>query len=63
MNLMKLSKWILIVGGLLTAYQGITGANLVDSVFGSVAMYVNVVVFGGAAVYLAYGLLTMKKKK
>ncbi len=63
MNLMKLSKWLLIVGGLLTAYQGLTGTNLVDSVFGSVSMYVDVIVFGGAAVYLAYGLLTMKKKK
>lgn len=63
MNLMKLSKWVLVVGGLLIAYQAISGSNLVDSVFGSFSMYVNVVVFGGAAVYLAYGLLTMKKKK
>ena len=63
MNLMKLSKWVLIVSGLVAAYQGFTGTNLVESVFGSLGMYVNVIVFGGAAVYLAYGLLTMKKKK
>lgn len=60
--LMKFSKWILILGGLLTAYEGATGTNLVQSVFGSFSMYVNIIVFGGAAVYLAYGLLTMKKK-
>lgn len=62
MNLMKLSKWILIVGGLLTAYQAFSNVNLVSSVFGTFSMYVDVVVFGGAAVYLAYGLLTIKKK-
>lgn len=61
MNLMKLSKWVLIVAGLNAAYQGFTGTDLVSSVVGSFSMYVNIIVFGGAAVYLAYNLLTKKK--
>ncbi len=62
MNLVKFSKWVLIVGGLSTAYEAFSGVNLVQSAFGSFSMYVNVVVFGGAAVYLAYVILTVKKK-
>ncbi|HSX19146.1 MAG TPA: hypothetical protein VLE91_03345 [Candidatus Saccharimonadales bacterium] len=56
------AKWILVVGGLLVAYQGVTGKDLIASTLGSLAMIVDVVVFGGAALFLAYHLLTMKKK-
>ena len=60
MTLVKLSKWVLIVGGLSLGYRGVTGADFLGSVFGSLTMYVDILV-GVAAVYLAYVMLTKKK--
>lgn len=56
------AKWILVIGGLLTAYRGITGTDLIASTLGSLEPVVDIVVFGGAALLLGYHLLTMKKK-
>lgn len=54
--------WVLIVGGLLWGYQGVTGTNLLTSVLGvSVASIVEIVV-GIAALLLAYMKLTTGKK-
>lgn len=57
------AKWILVLGGLLTAYKGITGTDLIASTLGSMEQLVDIVVFGGAALVLGYHLLVMKKKK
>jgi len=53
--------WLLIIGGLLWGYEGVTGTNLLMSVLGaSVASIVEIIV-GIAALVLAYIKLTMKK--
>lgn len=54
--------WVLIVGGLLWGYEGVTGTNLLADILGvSVASIVEIVV-GVAALLLAYMKLTAKKK-
>lgn len=54
--------WILIVGGLLWGYEGVTGTNLLVSVVGmSIANIVEIIV-GIVALLLAYIKLTMKGK-
>lgn len=55
------AKWVLVVGGLLWAYEGIMGSDLTETVFGGLEPIVDVVVFGGSAVFLAYHMLTKKK--
>jgi uncharacterized membrane protein YuzA (DUF378 family) len=55
--------WILILGGLLWGYEGITGTNLLVSILGvSIANIVEIIV-GIVALVLAYIKLTMKKGK
>ena len=55
--------WVLIVGGLLWGYEGVTGTNLLMSVLGiSIANIVEIVI-GVAALALAYMKLTMSGKK
>jgi len=55
--------WLLIIGGLLWGYEGVTGTNLLMSILGaSVASIVEIIV-GIAALVLAYIKLTMKGKK
>jgi uncharacterized membrane protein YuzA (DUF378 family) len=61
-SLTVLSKWLLITGGLVLAYEGFMSADLVEQLFGTLTMYVKVLVFGVPAVYLAYVMLTRKKK-
>lgn len=56
------AKWILVLSGLLWAYEGLTGVDLVESVFGSLEALIDIVVFGGAALLLGYRLLTVKAK-
>lgn len=58
-----LCKWVLVIGGFLLAYQGLTGVDLVMTTFGGLSQTVSIVVFGGAALVVAYHLLTMKHKK
>ena len=62
-NLVMVSKWVLVLGGLLWAYEGLTNTDLLEAILGSFEPVIDVVVFGGAAVVLAYHLLTMKGKK
>lgn len=62
MHLM-LAKWILVLSGLLWAYEGFTGSDLTETVFGSLEPIIDIVVFGGSAVLLGYHMLTMKPKK
>ncbi len=62
MNLTKLSKWILIIGGLSVGYQGLTGVDLIGTTLGGLKMIVDLLV-GLAAINLAYVLLTNTKKK
>lgn len=59
----KIAKWILVFGGLLLAYEGLTDTNLIESIFGSLEPVIDIVVFGGAAVLLGYHLMMMKSKK
>lgn len=62
-NLVVVAQWALILGGLVIAYEEFSGVNLVNQFFGTLATAVNVVVFGGAAVILAYHLLAGKKRR
>ena len=55
--------WILVAAGLTLAYEGLTNTDIIQTIFGSFEPVVDVVVFGGAAVYKAWWLLTGKKKK
>ena len=55
--------WVLIVGGLLWGYEGVTGTNLLSSVLGSSVANVVEIVVGVVALLLAYIKLTMKGKK
>jgi uncharacterized membrane protein YuzA (DUF378 family) len=57
------SKWILVVGGLGWAYMGYSRMDLFQQFLGDFAPMLELVVFGLAALYLAYHLLTMKGKK
>ncbi len=57
------AKWILVLGGLPWAYEGLTNSDLIENIFGTMEPVVDVVVFGGSAVLLGYHLLTMKHKK
>ncbi len=57
------AKWVLVAGGLVLAYQGLTNTDIIQTVFGGLEPIVDVVVFGGAAVFLAYHLLSKKSKK
>lgn len=52
--------WVLVVGGLLWGYEGVTGTNLLVSVLGSAASVVEVIV-GVVALLVAYLKLTAKK--
>lgn len=60
---LMLAKWILVLGGLLWAYEGFTGSDLIETVFGSLEPIIDIVVFGGSALILGYHMLTMKGKK
>ena len=55
--------WILIVGGLLWGYEGITGTNLLASVLGTSFANIIEIIVGIVALVLAYIKLTMKKGK
>ncbi|MBI3342093.1 DUF378 domain-containing protein [Candidatus Curtissbacteria bacterium] len=55
--------WLLVVGGLLLGYQGLTNSNLVEKLLGGqLEMVVNVIV-GAAAVLVGYGMLSGKKRR
>ena len=62
-SLIMPAKWVLVLGGLLWAYEGLTGSDLIETIFGTMEPIVDIVIFGGAAVILGYHLLTMKSKK
>ena len=55
--------WILIVGGLLWGYEGVTGTNLLASVAGMQIASIVEIIVGIVALLLAYIKLTMKKGK
>jgi uncharacterized membrane protein YuzA (DUF378 family) len=55
--------WLLIIGGLLWGYEGVTGTNLLMSVLGSSVASIVEIIVGIAALVLAYIKLTMKGKK
>ncbi len=55
-----LTGWLVVIGGLLWGYQGLTGTNLLTS-FGSLEQIIEVIV-GLSALYVGYMMLNMKKK-
>ena len=55
--------WVLIIGGLLWGYEGVTQTNLLMSVLGSSVASIVEIIVGIAALVLAYMKLTMKPKK
>lgn len=62
--LMMVTGWVLVVGGLLMGYEGLTGTDMVGMMLGpSLAMMVNVVVFGGSALVAGFLMLSAKGKK
>jgi len=56
------SKWILVLAGLSTGFNALTGTDLLMTVFGGFESIVDMVI-GLAALFLAYVLLTKKAKK
>ena len=55
--------WLLVVGGLLWGYEGLTGMNLLVSVVGMQLANIVEIIVGIAALVVAYLKLTMKSKK
>ncbi len=55
--------WILIIAGLLWGYEGVTGTNLLVSIFGTQVASIAMIIVGLVALVLAYLKLTMKKGK
>ncbi len=55
--------WILIVGGLLWGYEGVTQTNLLASFVGMQAASIVEIIVGIVALLLAYIKLTMKGKR
>ena len=60
-GMVRVASWILVAGGLLWAYEGVTNTDLIQAVFGNLEPTVDVVVFGGAALYKLYFMLNKKK--
>lgn len=62
-DLGKFAAWLLILGGLLWGYEGLTGYQLQSMLIGdTLADFVEILV-GIAAVYVIYEMLTGKKGK
>lgn len=55
--------WLLVVGGLLWGYEGLTGMNLLVSVLGLQLANILEIIVGIAALVVAYLKLTTKTKK
>ena len=55
--------WILIIGGLLWGYEGVTQTNLLASVVGMQVASIVEIIVGIVALLLAYIKLTMKGKR
>lgn len=53
--------WVLIVGGLLWGYEGVTGTNLLMDMLGAQVASIVEIIVGVAALILAYMKLTAKK--
>lgn len=62
-TLTMVSGWLLVLAGFAWAYEGITGNDIVEVLFGNLEAAVDVVAFGGAAVVMTYEMLTTKKRK
>lgn len=59
----KYAVWLLVLGGLLWGYEGLTGSELQEMlVGGTISDFVEILV-GIAAVYVAYEMLAGKKGK
>ncbi len=54
------TRWALVIGGLLWAYEGFTNTDLVMRTFGSAEQVVDIIVFGGSALYVAYRMVSRK---
>ena len=59
--MVRVASWVLVVGGFLWAYEGITSTDLIQTMFGNLEPVIDVVVFGGAAAYKLYFMLNKKK--
>lgn len=54
--------WLLVIGGLLLGYQGITGEDILENLLGSQIKMLGNVIIGVAAVLIGYSQLTGKKR-
>ena len=58
----KYLLWLLVLGGLLGGYEGLTGTSLVEQTLGSQLGMVGDVIIGVAAVLVGYSQLSGKKR-
>ena len=61
-SLSSLASWILIIGGLVIAYNGLTNVDLIENIFGTGKPIVDAV-FGIAAVALTLQMVGIGGKK
>lgn len=62
-DIIKISGWLLILGGLLWGYEGFTGNELQEALLGKGLADLVEMLVGLAAVVMAYSMLNMKKGK
>ena len=55
--------WILVVGGLLVGYEGLTGTDLLEQLLGGQVVMAADVLIGAAAVLVGANQLSGKKRK
>ena len=62
--LMKIAGWLLVIGGLVLGYEGLTDKDLVEVIFGTNSMIELIIdsAFGISAIIVAFGLITCCKK-
>ncbi|HVZ58807.1 MAG TPA: DUF378 domain-containing protein [Patescibacteria group bacterium] len=62
-SLYMVATWLLVVGGLLWGYEGLTHTDLLMSVLGMGLADIVEVLVGLSAVWVGYNMLTGKKMK
>jgi len=62
-SLFTVASWLLVIGGLLWGYAGLTNTDLLASTLGTGMASLVEIVVGLSAVYVGYSMLTGKKVK
>ncbi len=63
--LFKVASWLLVIGGLILGYEGLTDKDLIETIFGTNSTLEMIVdcAIGISALIGAYGILTCKHGK